>query len=87
LKIIILHCEIFEFPQFFFCLQILFNVNGKATVGDTTLVTYLPTNGQHLLLTEWLTKVKLDSNSLEVHPQLSHSRHPVDGALVDTDLL
>jgi hypothetical protein len=48
---------------------------------------YLPTNGQHLLLTEWLTKVKLDSNSLEVHPQLSHSRHPVDGALVDTDLV
>jgi hypothetical protein len=56
-------------------------------VGDTPLVTYLPTNGQHLLLPEWLTKVKLDSNSLEVHPQLSDSRHPVDGALVGTDLL
>jgi hypothetical protein len=56
-------------------------------VGDTPLVTYPPTNGQNLLLTEWLTKVKLDNNSLEVHPQLSHSRHPMDGALVDTDLL
>jgi hypothetical protein len=57
-------------------------------VGDTPLVTYRPTNGQHLLLTEWLTKVKLDSsNSLEVHPQLAHSTHRVDGALVDTDLL
>jgi len=52
-------------------------------VGDTPLVTYLPTNGQHLFLTEQLTKVKLDSTSLEVHPQLSHSRQLVDGALVD----
>jgi hypothetical protein len=55
-------------------------------VGDTPLVTYLPTNGQHGLLTEWLTKVKLD-NSLEVYPLLIHNRHPVDGVLVDTDLL
>jgi hypothetical protein len=30
-----LHGEIFEFPKFFFCLKILFNVNGKATVGHT----------------------------------------------------
>ncbi len=29
MKIISLHGEIFEFPQFFFCLKILFNVNGK----------------------------------------------------------
>jgi hypothetical protein len=70
-----------------FAFKYFFNVNGKATVGDTPLVTYLPKKGQHLLFTEWLTKVKLDSNSLEVHPELSHSRHPVDGALVDTDLL
>jgi hypothetical protein len=27
-----LYGEIFEFPLFFFCLKILFNVNGKATV-------------------------------------------------------
>jgi len=53
----------------------------------TPLVTYLPTYGHHLLLTKWITKVKLDSNSLEVHPQLSHNMHLVDGALVDTDLL
>jgi hypothetical protein len=32
LKIIFLHVEIFEFPQFFFRLKILFNVNGKATM-------------------------------------------------------
>ncbi len=31
-KIIFLYGEIFEFPLFFFCLKILFNVNGKATV-------------------------------------------------------
>jgi hypothetical protein len=27
--------------------------------------------------------VKLDINSVEVHPQLSENRHPVDDALVD----
>jgi len=35
-----------------------------------------------LLLIEWVTKMKLGSNSVEGHPQLSHNRHPVDGALV-----
>jgi len=35
-----------------------------------------------LLLTEWVTRMKLGSNSVEDHPQLSHNRHPVDGALV-----
>jgi L-lactate permease len=30
LKIIFLHGEIFEFPYFFFCLKIVFHVNGKA---------------------------------------------------------
>jgi hypothetical protein len=56
--------------------------------GDTPLITYLPTNGQHLFLPKWLNEVKSDSNSLQVHLQLSHSRHPEDGALlVDTGLL
>jgi hypothetical protein len=35
-----------------------------------------------LLLIEWVTKMKTGSNSVEDHPQLSHNRHPVDGALV-----
>jgi hypothetical protein len=36
-----------------------------------------------LLLIEWVTKMKPGSKSVdEDHPQLSHSRHPVDGALV-----
>jgi hypothetical protein len=35
-----------------------------------------------LLLTEWVTRMKLGSNSVEDHPQQSHNRHPVDGALV-----
>jgi len=35
-----------------------------------------------LLLIEWVTKMKPGSNSVEDHPQLSHNRHPVDGALV-----
>ncbi len=29
-----------------------------------------------------VTKVKQYINSVEVHPQLSNDRHPVDGALV-----
>jgi hypothetical protein len=28
--------------------------------------------------------VKLDINSVEVHPQLSHKEHPINGALVGT---
>ncbi len=33
-------------------------------------------------LTELVTKVKPNINSVEVHAQLSNNRHPVDGALV-----
>jgi hypothetical protein len=32
--------------------------------------------------TELVTKVKPNINSVEVHPQVSNNRHPVDGALV-----
>jgi hypothetical protein len=70
-----------------FCLRILFNVNGKFTMGDTPIVTYLATYGQHLFITKWVTKVKLNSNLLEVLPQLSHNRHSMDGVLADTNLL
>jgi hypothetical protein len=35
LKITFLHGEIFKFPLFFFFLQIIFNVNGKATMWHT----------------------------------------------------
>jgi hypothetical protein len=35
-----------------------------------------------LILIQWVTKMKRSSNSVEDHPQLSHNRHPVDGALV-----
>jgi hypothetical protein len=37
---------------------------------------------ENLPLTEWTTKVKSDINSVEVHSQLSHKGHPVDGVLV-----
>ncbi len=33
-------------------------------------------------LRNWLTKVKPNINSVEVHPQVSNNGHPVDGALV-----
>ncbi len=39
------------------------------------------------LLIDWVTKTKPGSNSVEDHPQLSHNRHPVDGALVGADSL
>jgi hypothetical protein len=35
-----------------------------------------------LLLTEWVTRMKVSTNSVEDHPRLSHNGHPVDGALV-----
>jgi hypothetical protein len=36
----------------------------------------------NLLLIEWVTEMKPDSNSDEDHPQLSHNGHPVDDTLV-----
>jgi hypothetical protein len=32
--------------------------------------------------TELVTKMKPNIDSVDVHPQLSNNRHPVDGALV-----
>jgi len=35
-----------------------------------------------LFFIKWVTKMQPSSNLIEDHPQLSHNRHPVDGALV-----
>jgi hypothetical protein len=35
-----------------------------------------------LLLIEWVAEMKSGNNSVEDHPQVSHNRHQVDGALV-----
>jgi len=35
-----------------------------------------------LSLQNWVSKVKPKINSVEVHPQLSNNRHPVDGWMV-----
>jgi hypothetical protein len=40
-----------------------------------------------LLPTEFITRVKPNINSVEVHPQLSNIWHPVDGVLVGAGLL
>jgi len=40
-----------------------------------------------LLIIEWVTKMKPSSNSIEDHPQLSHNRHLVDGALLSVGSL
>ncbi len=49
-------------------------------------LTYLPMYETYFL-TELVTKMKPNFNSVEVHPQLSNKRHPVDGALVGAGLL
>jgi hypothetical protein len=38
-------------------------------------------------LTEWITKVKLNINSGEVHPPVSHNKYPVDGVPVGVGLV
>ncbi len=48
--------------------------------------TCLPTHETYFL-PELGTKMKPNINSVEVHPQLSNNRHPVDGALVGAGLL
>ncbi len=45
------------------------------------LLTYLPTYRTYQF-TVWVTKVKPDINSVEIHPHLSDDGHPVDGALL-----
>jgi hypothetical protein len=49
------------------------------------LITYFPTYlaiSETYFLTELVNKVKPNIIFLEVHPQVSINRHPVDGALV-----
>jgi hypothetical protein len=43
---------------------------------------YLSTYILDLFPTELVTKVKPNFNSVEVHPQLSYNRRPMDGVLV-----
>jgi hypothetical protein len=43
--------------------------------------TYLPIDETYFLQ-NWVSKVKPNIDSVEVHPQLSNTGHPVDGALV-----
>ncbi len=51
------------------------------TYFPTYLPTYLPMYETYFLENR-VTKVKPNINSVEVHPQLSNNRHPVDGVLV-----
>jgi hypothetical protein len=46
------------------------------------VVTYFPTYVPIYETLYWFAKVKPNINSVEVYPQLSNNRHPVDGALV-----
>jgi hypothetical protein len=55
--------------------------NGKASTYLSSDLIFVPIQ---LLCTKWVTKVKPDINSVEVHPQLSHNKHPVDGCMVQS---
>jgi hypothetical protein len=49
------------------------------------VVTYFPAYlpiYETYLLTDLVTKLKPNINPVEIHPQLSHNGHPVDGAVV-----
>jgi hypothetical protein len=48
----------------------------------TYFPTYLSIYEAWIFPTELVTKVKPNVNSVEVHPQPSNNRHPMDGALV-----
>jgi hypothetical protein len=57
-------------------------MNRRSTCLEVTYFpTYLPIYETYFLQ-NWVTKVKPNINSVEVHPQLSTNGHPVDGALV-----
>jgi hypothetical protein len=51
-------------------------------LASSPLFCYLCVYMLGLLLIERVAKMKSGSNSIEDHPQLSHNRHQVDGALV-----
>jgi hypothetical protein len=77
-----LHGEIFEFSSFFFCLTILFNLNGKATVCDTPLVALLllclawlvvhDAEELKLSLLSTLQKQTNNTNSMDLHGFAKH---------------
>jgi hypothetical protein len=46
------------------------------------LFSYLSTYAWDVFLTELVTKMKPNTDSVEVHPQLSHNLHPLDCAQV-----
>jgi hypothetical protein len=49
---------------------------------SSQLFSYLSTYIWDLFLSEIISKVKPNINSVEVYPQLSNNGHPVDGAMV-----
>jgi hypothetical protein len=53
-----LHGEIFEFPWFFFCLKMLFNVNGKATVWHIPCFQNAPLH--YLCSIDWIPKISVN---------------------------
>jgi hypothetical protein len=72
------------------CIQVLkYALTYVQTIYYQVVVTYFPTCllMYDLLLIEWVTVGKPDINSVEVHAQLSHEEHPVDGVLMVTSSL
>jgi len=49
---------------------------------STYFSTYLPMYKTYIFPTEWVTKVKPNINSVEVHPQLRNNGHPVENGKI-----
>jgi hypothetical protein len=69
------------------CISECFYITGQhcykpPTCPGSYLFSYLCTYIWDLFHTESVTKVKPNTNSVKVHPQLSNISHPVDGPLV-----
>lgn len=59
----------------------IYNSSNYLVVKYVPIISYLSTHILDLLLPDWVIKVKPDINLVDVHPQLGHKGHRVDGML------
>jgi hypothetical protein len=58
------------------------NVRSLASLPYSPVFSYQNIHIEYQFLTHFVPKVKWDVNSVDIHPQLSHNRHLVDGLLL-----
>ncbi len=59
----------------------IYESSNHLVVKYVPIISYLSTYILDLLLPDWVIKVKPDIDLVDVHPQLRHKGHPVDGML------